>query len=79
MLRPTKFSNPDKTVLAVSSLILERLGKTRIEKYEDLRMLVKSNQDGQDTLFLPSVNLLFLLGVVEYRTKSDSFEYVARK
>ena len=36
MLRPTKHSHPDKTVINVSFLILARLKKSRTEKYSKL-------------------------------------------
>ncbi|WP_414590540.1 ABC-three component system middle component 8, partial [Anabaena sp. CCY 9614] len=31
---------------------------------------------GGETLFLPSLNFLFLLGLVEYRPKTDAIEYL---
>jgi hypothetical protein len=31
---------------------------------------------GGDVLFLPSLDFLFLMGLVEYHPKTDAFEYV---
>ena len=31
---------------------------------------------GTSSLFLPSLNFLFLLGLVEYHPKTDAIEYV---
>ena len=75
MLRPNKHSHPDKTVINVTLLILARLRDRRVEKYQLLRDYVKRAVTGADVLFLPALNLLFLLGLVEYRVKTDSFEY----
>jgi len=76
MLRPTKFSVPDKTVLAHMATILEHLRQQRTESYSELRELMRSKGPSADALFIPALNLLYLLGLIEYRSKSDSFEYV---
>ncbi len=76
MLRPNKHSHPDKTVINLSMLILLRLKKQRIEEYESLRDFAKKQIVGAEFLFLPALNFLFLLGLIEYRPKNDSFEYV---
>lgn len=76
MLRPTKHSHPDRTVVNVSLLVLTRLQKRRLEGYEALRVYVKKAVGGGDVLFLPALNFLFLLGLIEYRPKTDAVEYV---
>lgn len=76
MLRPTKHSNPDRTALSVSVLLLARLRSKRSEHYSTLRAYTKKAVAGGEFLFLPALNLLFLLGLVEYRAKTDTFEYV---
>ncbi|HXA16372.1 MAG TPA: ABC-three component system middle component 8 [Thermoanaerobaculia bacterium] len=76
MLRPTKHSHPDRTVINVSLLLLQRLRARRIDEYVRLRTYVKNNVIGGDVLFLPSINLLYLLGLIEYRPKTDAIEYV---
>jgi hypothetical protein len=60
----------------VSMLLLGRLKARRVEEYEALKKLVKRNVSGGDVLFLPAMNLLYLLGLVEYRPKTDAFEYL---
>lgn len=57
-------------------IILARLKSRRVEAFDTLRQLVKKRISGGDVLFLPSVNLLFVLGLVDYRPKTDAFEYV---
>ena len=76
MLRPSKHSHPDRTVNNVAILILARLRSRRLEGYSDLRAFAKKAVAGGDTLFLPSLNFLFLLGLVEYRPKTDAIEYL---
>lgn len=75
MLKPNKHTHPDRTVLAVSSLILKRLLEKRLQTYEELKRFITSKIDGVESLILPSLDFLFLLSVLEYRPKSDSFEY----
>ncbi len=76
MLRPTKHSHPDKTVVSASLLILARLRARRVEAYDDLLKYVKKGVPGGGFLFLPALNLLYLLGLVEYQPKTDAIEYV---
>ena len=76
MLRPTKHSHPDRTVIYVSTVLLSRLKKRRLEDYDSLRRHVKKAVAGGDVLFLPALNLLYLLGLVDYRAKTDALEYV---
>lgn len=76
MLRPTKHSHPDRTVVGVALVLLGRLKLRRLEDYESLRRLARKSVAGGDVLFLPALNFLFLLGLVEYRPKTDSLEYL---
>ena len=76
MLRPTKHSHPDRTVINASLLLLLRLKKNRFDEYDGLRKFVKKNVVGGDVLFLPALNFLYLMGLIEYRPKTDAVEYV---
>lgn len=78
LLRPSKHANPDRTVLGVAILILGLLKERRVEEYEKLRSYVKRQVSGGDPLFLPALNLMFVLGVVDYHPKTDAIEYVGR-
>ncbi len=75
MLRPTKHSHPDRTVINVSLLLLGHLKKYRIEDYDKLRRNIRKQVVGGDVLFLPALSFLYLLGLVEYRPKTDAIEY----
>lgn len=76
MLRPTKHSHPDRTLISVSLLLLTRLKTRRLDDYDSLRKFAKKAVTGGDVLFLPALNFLFLLGLIDYRPKTDAVEYV---
>lgn len=75
MLRPSKHSHPDRTLIGVALVLLSRLRSRRVEGFTALRCYAKRTVPGGDPLFLPALNFLYLLGVVEYRPKTDAFEY----
>ena len=66
MLRPTKHSHPDRTVINVSLVLLNRLKARRLAEYAELRAYAKKHVGGGDVLFLAAVNLLYLFGLIEY-------------
>ena len=75
MLRPTKHSHPDKTVVFVALRLLQHLKKRRLEEFGELRDRARQTPGG-DALFLPALSFLYILGLVEYRQKTDAIEYV---
>ena len=78
MIRPSKHAHPDLTVMSVASVILERLKKNRTETYADLVDSVEKQTKNAKTLFLPALNLLFILGLIRYLPKADRFEYLVQ-
>lgn len=76
MLGLTKHSHPDRTVINVALLLLQRLRARRVDEYDTLRKYVKKAVIGGDVLFLPALNFLYLLGLIDYRPKTDAVEYV---
>lgn len=76
MLRPNKHSHPDKTVINVAMLLATRLKKTRLEEYDALRYYTRKTISDSDYLFLPALNFLYLLGLIDYRPKTDAIEYI---
>lgn len=76
MLRPSKHSHPDRTIINVALLLLKRLKDKRLDDYSSLLAFARKAVVGGDVLFLPALNFLFLLGLITYHTKTDSFEYV---
>jgi hypothetical protein len=75
-LLPTKHSHPDKTPIALSVIIIKRLKKNRIERFDSLLEYLEKKNANAKSLFLTSVNFLYLMGLIEYHQKTDSFEYV---
>lgn len=78
MLRPTKHSHPDRTIINLSLLLLARLRDRRVDEYDSLRNFSRKKIKGGEVLFLPAINFLYLLGLIEYRPKTDSVEYVGQ-
>ncbi len=76
MLQPTKHSHPDRTVINVSLLLLAHLKARRVDEYDVLRKFAKKSVVGGDVLFLPALNFLYLMGLIEYRPKTDAVEYM---
>ena len=76
MLRPTKHSHPDKTVISLSLALIARLKIRRAESYSDLLQYAKKTTKGGEVLFLPALNFLYLMGLIDYRIKNDSIEYM---
>ena len=76
MLRPSKHAHPDRTVVNAALLVLARLRAQRLCDYEALLAYLRKAVVGGDVLFLPSLNFLFLLGLIKYHPKTDAIEYV---
>ncbi len=75
MLRPNKHMNPDRSVLTLAAVLLAHLREQRVESYDGLVEVARRGFDGADSVFIPAISLLFVLGTVTYHRKSDSFEY----
>lgn len=75
---PTKHSHPDKTVIAVATIIIKRLKNIRFEQYDKLLEYVIKKNDDSKYLFLSALNFLYLFDVIEYHKKNDSFEYIGK-
>lgn len=78
MLKPSKHSHPDRTVINVALLVLGRLRQQRLCTYDSLLAYARKAVNGGDVLFLPSLNFLYLLGLIEYHPKNDAIEYVGQ-
>lgn len=78
MLRPNKHSDPELTILPVAGRIIAHLREARITPLTALRDIACGDRPERQALFVPALHTLFLLGVIEYRSKADSFEYTGR-
>lgn len=75
-LLPTKHSHPDKTIIAISTVLIKKLKKSRIEKYDTLLDIIQKRDTDAKYLFISAVNFLFLMDLIIYHAKTDSFEYI---
>ncbi|WP_322096402.1 ABC-three component system middle component 8 [Oceanibaculum pacificum] len=55
-----------------------QLRTKRLCDYNSLFTYARKAVVGGDVLFLPSLNFLYLMGLVEYHPKTDAFEYVGQ-
>jgi hypothetical protein len=76
VIAPSKHSHPDRTALYLASVLLQHLKRVRVSAYTELLGVAKKRVAGAEAIFLPALGLLFLLGLVDYRKKTDSFEFV---
>ncbi len=76
MLRPTKHSHPDRTIMNLALLLLNYLKINRIRDYSKLRKYAREMIIGGEILFLPTLNFLYILGLIEYHRNTDSIEYL---
>lgn len=76
MLRPSKHAHPDLTVINLATILLKHLKERRLEEYDKLLKFARKKVRGGDAIYLPSLSLLYILGLAEYRPKTDSVEYV---
>lgn len=78
LLHPSKHAWPDDTVMAAATRTLRLLRQRQSVPYSELLEAATRNSRGGEFLFAPAINLLYLLGLLEYHPKGDSFEYVGR-
>lgn len=77
MLKPHKYLDLDNSVLLISSEMLKVLTEYNCIEYEDLFRIIKEKfEESGDFLFLPALNFLYLLGVVEYSSELDMLELI---
>ena len=76
MLKPTKYTNVDVSLLAVSCELLKIFKKTKTTTSTDLlnKVIQKKGIEAKN-IFLPALSFLFLLGKIEYHEKTDIIEY----
>lgn len=77
MIRPTKFLDLDNCVISIASKIIKILLLHQNITYTELLNIFKYDlNDNFEYNLLPAIDLLFLLGLVEYSPISDSLELI---
>ena len=61
--------------MAVASVMIKYLSRYQVVKYDALLSHCRKQNHSSDYLFSPAVSFLYLLGLVEYLPKADSFEW----
>lgn len=77
MIRPNKHTNPDLTILNISGLLIKRLKRTKVKSFKELEDIVCQYDTRAKDLFLPTLQFLFVLGVIEYYPKNDKIELIS--
>ena len=67
--------DPDRGALATAAYVLRLVRDSRTVSFTKVQTSVEDRFGTAVTVLAPAVSLLFLLGLLEYRPKSDSFEY----
>lgn len=76
MIFPSKYEDPNQTVIAVAATALHRLRLKQTISYSDLFAYCAERHVGIHYTFPTALSLLFLMGQVYYFKTSDSFSIV---
>lgn len=80
MIKPTRYMNMNLSVIRVSSEIIELLIKSPIMKFDEiLASLEQIIGNEVRFVFIPAIDFLYLLGIIDYHEESDVFELVSGK
>ena len=79
MLFPSKHDHPDQTVLAAGCIMFVYLAERQVASYDDLLAHCRTHKRFSEYLFSPALSLLYLLGLVQYLPKADSFEWIGKR
>lgn len=77
MIQPDRYTNPDFSVINISSVILEKLIKENRISYDRLlnEVICKVGDEAKEN-YPYALNFLFLLGKINYNSQNDNFEYL---
>ena len=79
MLALSKHEHPDKTLISIACLMLNRIKQIRIDSYYNLLQHIKKIQPDCDILFLSALHFLFLFGIIKYYPQTDRIEFIDLK
>jgi hypothetical protein len=78
VIRPEKHLDLRTCVIQIAAVILEDLCERRVVRFVELQQRVQTRLGNDaDVHFLPALDLLFLLGRVEYLPHRDVVEYIS--
>jgi hypothetical protein len=77
MIKPNKYTDPNCTSIEVIALVLSSLKANGQMKFDELYDLVITNKGSRaKDIFIGSLNVLFLLGKLEYVERLDIIGYI---
>lgn len=77
MLKPNKYTNLNLSMLSIASDLLLIFKKNNLLTYSSLLKSVTNKKGIQSKqMILPSLNLLFLLGKIQYHKEGDLIEFI---
>ncbi|MCY1685292.1 MULTISPECIES: ABC-three component system middle component 8 [Yersinia] len=78
LILPSKSSDPELTALAVSATVLKIMKKKKVALYADVYNVIRQKNDKATYLFNTSLEILFLLALIDYHPKNDLLEYIGQ-
>lgn len=79
MLVPEKHMNLELSTIRVTSILIELLKKNKIISYDfTLKYLESILGKKAKYIFIDSLNVLFLMGKIEYDIKKDSIKFIEK-
>jgi ABC-three component (ABC-3C) system Middle Component 8 len=77
MIRPGKHLNLNVCVLRIAAIVLRHLQRLRVESFDGLLAHVRDHVGNDAEIwFVASLDFVYLMGRVEYRPQTDTFEFV---
>ena len=77
MIKPTKYTNIDLSVIGISAEIIKILNDDPIQKYNNIlgKIISKMGKQAQEDFSL-ALSFLFLMGKIKYYQKEDVIEFL---
>ena len=77
MLKPVKHMNLDNSLIRISAILIQFLKSLKIVKFNQLlERLVTKEGDEVKYMYVPALNFMYLLGLIEYHSKNDTIEFI---
>lgn len=78
MIKPTKYTNVNLSVIGLSTAILSMLKEERVQKYDQIlgRIKYKNGKQGNEN-FLLALTFLYSLGKIRYYQEEDAIELLS--
>jgi hypothetical protein len=77
MITPHKYMDIEKNVINFSAICIKYFKKNKVVEYNKLYKIFQREE--AENLFIETVDLLFLLGIVNYNKVGDVFIYEGKK